>query len=136
MTDTYTLHPHPPAPDEYRRLRAVSGLSPKSAEMAARGLPNSICGVTVLHEGRAVGMGRVIGDGGTSYQIVDIAVAPAHHRRGLGRRIMAALMERLAEIGPPGAYVSLIADRPADQLYAQFGFEDTAPASIGMARYL
>ena len=34
---------------------------------------------------------------------------------------------------PKGAYVSLIADTPADQLYAQFGFVPTAPRSLGMA---
>lgn len=34
---------------------------------------------------------------------------------------------------PDSAYVSLIADGPAHMLYSQFGFEPTAPASIGMA---
>ena len=35
---------------------------------------------------------------------------------------------------PPSAYVSLLADGEAHRLYAQFGFEPTAPASIGMYR--
>lgn len=39
-------------------------------------------------------MGRIIGDGGTAFQIVDVCVHPAHQGRGLGKRIMAALTER------------------------------------------
>jgi hypothetical protein len=31
-------------------------------------------------------------------------------------------------------YVSLIADGVANRLYAQYGFEPTAPKSIGMAQ--
>ena len=47
---------------------------------------------------------------------------------------MAALVQRLAEAAPEGAYVSLIADGDARHLYAQYGFEPVMPASIGMAR--
>ncbi|MFN7125708.1 MAG: GNAT family N-acetyltransferase, partial [Allorhizobium sp.] len=35
---------------------------------------------------------------------------------------------------PKSAYVSLIADVPANRLYSQFGFDETAPRSVGMAR--
>lgn len=78
-------------------------------------------------------MGRIIGDGGTAFQIVDIALDPSHQGKGLGKQIMAALMARLKTEAPEGAYVSLIADGDARHLYAQFGFEPVMPASIGMA---
>lgn len=77
-------------------------------------------------------MGRIIGDGGCFFQITDIAVDPVHQGRGLGKAIMAALMEHVATL-PASAYISLIADRPADSLYAQYGFRDVGPASVGMA---
>jgi ribosomal protein S18 acetylase RimI-like enzyme len=80
-------------------------------------------------------MGRVVGDG-LFYQIVDIAVDPAHQGRGLGKAIMAGLMRELARIAPAEAYVSLIADGEANRLYAQYGFVPTAPASIGMAQWI
>jgi GNAT superfamily N-acetyltransferase len=79
-------------------------------------------------------MGRVIGDGGLFFEIVDIAVVPAHQRRGLGKRIMAALTAHLETHAPPSAHVMLLADGEAHRLYAQFGFQATAPASIGMER--
>lgn len=132
MTDTYTLDPRAPAVADYMRLRAAAGMSARSVEGAAIGLPNSWFGVTVLHQGRAVGMGRIIGDGGTAFQIVDIVVEPDHQKRGLGKRIMTALMERLIAEAPANAYVSLIADGDAQYLYAKYGFALTAPESVGM----
>lgn len=132
MTDGYSLVPEIPAVDDYLRLRVVAGLSPKTIEGARIGLPNSWFGVTLKFEGKAVGMGRVIGDGGTAFQIVDIAVEPEHQGKGLGKRIMAALMDKLHSDAPAGAYVSLIADGDAKHLYAKYGFEPVMPASIGM----
>ena len=95
-------------------------------------LPRTLFAVVIEDAGRAIGMGRLIGDGGCFFQIVDIAVDPDHQGRGLGKRIMAALMDHVATL-PKGAYVSLIADTPADRLYAQLGFVPTAPRSVGMA---
>jgi len=133
MTDAYSLVAEIPAVDDYLRLRVVAGLSPKTIEGASIGLPNSWFAVTLKFEDKAVGMGRVIGDGGTAFQIVDIAVEPEHQGKGLGKRFMAALIEKLHNDAPAGAYVSLIADGDAKHLYAKYGFEPVMPASIGMA---
>ena len=132
LADGYELIEQTPPIDDYRRLRVVAGLSPKSEAAALRGLPNTWFAVVVRKDGEAVGMGRIIGDGGLFFQIVDMAVEPVHQGRGLGKAIMAALVERL-RTGARGAYVSLIADGEAHRLYAQYGFEPTAPVSIGMA---
>ena len=134
MTEDYRVVPEVPAIDDYLRLRVAAGLSAKKREGATIGLPNTWFGVTLMFQDQAIGMGRIIGDGGTAFQIVDIAIEPAHQRKGLGKRIMAALMEQLATTAPEGAYVSLIADGDAQFLYAQYGFEAVMPASIGMAR--
>lgn len=133
LPDGYSLHVETPAADDYLRLRVQAGLSPKSVEGATLGLPNTIHGVVVRHDGRVVGMGRVVGDGGLFYQIVDIAVEPAHQGLGLGKAIVGALVEPLRSTAPDGAYVSLMADGEAHRLYAQFGFAPTAPRSVGMA---
>lgn len=124
-----------PPVDDYLRLRRSAGLTPRSVAAAEAGLPNTVIGVVVTHEDRAIGMGRVNGDG-LFYQVVDIAVEPAHQGKGVGKMIMARLMEELRRIAPAEAYVSLIADGKANELYAQFGFAATAPASFGMAQWL
>jgi len=133
MEDGYNLVVGIPSVEDYCRLRVSAGLSPKSKEAAAAGLPNTLFGVLVLKEDRVIGMGRVIGDGALFYQVVDIAVEPEHQRRGLGKAIVSEIVDHLKKSAPAGAHVSLIADGLAQHLYAQFGFKPTAPDSIGMA---
>ncbi|MCV2351555.1 GNAT family N-acetyltransferase [Paucibacter sp. Y2R2-4] len=122
-----------PSVQSYQALRVGAGLSAKSTEAAEKGLPNSLFAVQVLYQGEPIGMGRVIGDGGTAFQVVDIAVLPEHQGKGLGKLIMQEISTYLEENAPATGYVSLIADGPAKDLYAKFGFVATAPASIGMA---
>ncbi|MHC1481219.1 GNAT family N-acetyltransferase [Frateuria aurantia] len=131
----YILASEIPAAEDYLRLRHVAGLSPRSEAAARAGLPNTVVGVVVRCQDEVVGMGRAVGDG-LFYQLVDIAVQPEHQGRGLGKAIVGQLMQGLRALAPAEAYVSLIADGKAHQLYAQFGFEMTAPASVGMAQWI
>jgi GNAT superfamily N-acetyltransferase len=130
--EEYVLIERFPDIEDYRRLRQTAGLSPRSAEAAARGLVNTLFGVSVMHEARAIGMGRIIGDGGCFFVVVDIAVEPAHQKRGLGKRIVQALDAWLRANALESSNVSLFADGDAKYLYAQFGFVETGPASVGM----
>ncbi|GLF97456.1 GNAT family N-acetyltransferase [Streptomyces yaizuensis] len=135
LKDPYELRVGVPSVEDYRRLRTTAGLSDKAPEAVRIALPGTWFGVVLHHGGRPVGMGRIIGDGGTAFQVVDICVEPAHQGKGLGRRIMAALTGELERRAPATAYVSLIADGPARFLYEKFGFADTAThGSIGMYR--
>ncbi|MBK1969467.1 MULTISPECIES: GNAT family N-acetyltransferase [Brevundimonas] len=137
MSPDYRIAARTPAIDDYRRLRTISGLTPRSAEAAAAGLPNTVFAVVIENQAdETVGMGRVIGDNGLFFQIVDIAGDPAHQGRGLGKAIMKALVDHLRATVPAEAYISLIADGEAHRLYAQYGFQPTAPNSIGMALFL
>jgi GNAT superfamily N-acetyltransferase len=136
LTGGYEVVVRRPTADELVTLRTLAGLTPKSREAAERGIAGTLFGVVVTHRGETVGMGRVVGDGGTVYQIVDMAVLPEHQRRGLGKQIMTTLMDWLHREAPQTAYVSLIADGPAKHLYAKFGFRDVSPDSIGMGLFL
>lgn len=133
-TDPYAIREELPDPETFAALREAAGMPPRSLEGIERGLPNSIYGVIAVHEPSAevVGMGRIVGDGGTVYQISDMAVHPDHQGRGLGTQIMAHLEAYLEAEAPPRAYVNLVAD--VDGFYERFGFEETRPASKGMYR--
>jgi GNAT superfamily N-acetyltransferase len=132
-SSVYCLLLNPPDVDTYCLLREKSGLSAKTRQAAARGLGNSLFGVQALCDEQAVGMGRVIGDGGCFFQVVDIAVLPDHRGKGLAKQMMSEIMRYLAEHVPASGYVCLIADGQAHGLYAQFGFVATAPRSVAMA---
>ena len=129
----YTTRLAIPSIATYQQLRVAAGMSAKSTDAAAKGLPNSLFAVQVLLGDAVVGMGRIIGDGGCFFQVTDIAVLPAHQGKGLGKRIMREIMQFIETDVPPSAYVSLIAAGQAQELYAQFGFKHTAPVSVGMA---
>lgn len=131
--DQFTIELATPSVETYRRLRSAARLSAKTEEAAILGLKGTLFAVQVLFENEPIGMGRVIGDGGCFYQIVDIAVLPEHQGKGIGKEIMKAIMKFIGTSVPESAYVSLIADGKAQDLYAQFGFKHTAPASVGMA---
>jgi ribosomal protein S18 acetylase RimI-like enzyme len=122
-----------PKPDEYILLRLAAGLSEKTPEAAQLGLPRTLFGVCIRDDGKLVGMGRVIGDGGCNFEVVDVAVHPEYQRQGIGSRVMQSIMNYLQENAPSSAYVSLIADGGAPRLYEKFGFKLTAPHSVGMA---
>jgi len=79
---------------------------------------------------RTVAMARIVGDGGTAFLIVDVAVEEAHQGKGLGTATVDALMDWLCEHAPPGGFVYLLAD--VDGFYERWGFEHSAPASKGM----
>ncbi|WP_110643773.1 GNAT family N-acetyltransferase [Salinicola sp. CPA57] len=137
--NAYRLIFEPPDAETYMRLRREAGMNARSAAGAALGLPNSLFAVQIVHqlEGKSetVGMGRIVGDGGCFYQVVDIAVQPAHQGRGLGKRIMSEIRAYILREAPENAFVSLLADGEAHRLYAQFGFKPTSPHAIGMAWY-
>jgi ribosomal protein S18 acetylase RimI-like enzyme len=116
--------------EDFMHLREVAGLSPRPLSAVANALQNSLYAVQVRHESTVVGMGRIVGDGGLNFDVVDIAVAPEHQGFGLGRMIMEALMTHLNATAAPGAYITLMADVPA--LYEKFGFAYASPASEGM----
>ena len=129
----YEVKAQTPSVKDYIRIRLAAGLSEKTKEAAEIGLKNSLFSVVVFDDSEPVGLGRVVGDGGCFFEIVDIAVVPEYQGQGLGRRIMEALMEYVYQHAPKSAYVSLIADHGTPAFYEQFGFKRLEmPKSAGM----
>ena len=127
----YELRTTTPSVDDFLRLRREAGMSDRSRESIARGLPNTTFGVHVVETGgAAVGMARIVGDGGSVFHVSDMAVAESHQGRGIGTAMMDALVAWLRENAPGGTYVDLLAD--VDGFYERWGFERTAPASRAM----
>ena len=118
--------------DNFLRLRQITGLSPRSRKAAEIGLPNSLFAITIFNEATPIGMGRVVGDGGLNFEIVDVAVVPKYQGQGLGRMIMTQIMDFLNENTPESCYISLIADVSA--LYEKFGFKKVTGEGMGLRK--
>jgi GNAT superfamily N-acetyltransferase len=129
----YSLVEGSPAVVDYLALRARAGLSPRTTAQGEAAVRGSWAAVRVIApDGATVGMGRVIGDGGWYFHIVDMAVLPEHQRRGLGDAVLTWLLDEIRMQAPPDPYITLLADEPGRRLYARHGFVPTAPQSIGM----
>lgn len=128
----YTLVVRNPTVEEYCRLRAGAGLSPRKETIVRAALPNTLFSVVIERHGEAVGMGRVVGDGGTVFQVADIAVLREHQKRGLGKRILDAIDVWLRQNAGRGAFINLFADRGVAPLYARYGFHARDPEEPGM----
>ncbi len=129
----YRLVERSPSVEDYNRTRIAAGLSERDPGAAEVDLPNTLFGVCVESDGRVVGIGRIIGDGGLFFQVVDVAILPEHQGEGLGARIMYALMSWLRNNAPTDAYVQLIAEEGAVRFYEIYGFRVRTPEGSGMS---
>lgn len=129
---TPTLIEAVPEIDTYRRLRREAGMTDRAPPAAAAGLAGSRYSVIAFVDESAVGMARVIGDGGCFFQICDVAVVAARQRCGIGHALMARVTQWLDNNAGESAFVSLMADGDSHHLYARHGFEFSAPGAQGM----
>lgn len=134
----YRLLSGSPPVNDYMRIRADAGLTPRTEEQTVLALPGSwaACHAVDTATGETVGMGRLIGDGGWYFHVVDMAVLPSHQRRGIGNWVLTWLLDQIRQAAPPDAFVSLMADPPGRRLYASHGFTERRDLSIGMAMWL
>ena len=94
-------------------------------EQMKRGLANSLLTISVSRDGKTVGMGRLIGDGGMYYTIVDVVVRPEHQGKGIGSRIIDLILEYVGDQTPSGgrSSIQLIAERGKEEFYLKKGFK-------------
>lgn len=94
-------------------------------EQMKRGLANSLLTISVSRDGKTVGMGRLIGDGGMYYTIVDVVVRPEHQGKGIGSRIIDMILEYVGGQTPPGgrSSIQLIAEKGKEEFYLKKGFK-------------
>ena len=131
--NAYGLVERTPSVEDYNRLRVAAGLNRRDPVAAEAGLPNTLFGVCVESGGRVVGIGRIIGDGGLFFQVVDVAVVPEHQGEGLGAMVMDALLSWLRDNASPNAYVQLVAEEGTTGFYERYGFKVRTPESSGIS---
>ena len=115
MTVEYTVIEKVPSAEAFCHLRVAAGMSPRPLEGARAGLPHSCYGVHILWQETPIAMGRIVGDGAINFDIVDVAVDPAHQGKGLGRLVMEKLVAWLDANAFDGACVTLRKRSPGER---------------------
>jgi ribosomal protein S18 acetylase RimI-like enzyme len=136
VADEYTLSERAPTLDEYRRLCDAVGWGTVEPAALEIGLRHSLFAVCVLHQGEVIGCGRIVGDGGMYFYIQDIVVLPEFQGRGIGRRIMGAVMGYLQAHARAGAFIGLMAARGASGFYEKYGFVQRPTEQYGPGMFL
>lgn len=125
MPTDVTLEDRLPTPSEHRRLaEAVGWAHAFDWPSQPASLAGSTLGVVaVTADGEAVGMARVVGDGVKYFMVQDVVVLPDHQGRGIGRALLARVLDLIARRAPAPAFVTLFATAEGSALYRAAGFE-------------
>jgi GNAT superfamily N-acetyltransferase len=100
-------------------------------EVVERALRNSLCFGLYLQD-QQIGFARVVTDGATFGYLADVFIVAGHRGRGLGKRLIAAVM---AHPQLQGLRRFMLATRDAHGLYRQFGFTELKNPQVLMERH-
>jgi GNAT superfamily N-acetyltransferase len=126
-----------PTVEEYQALvRAVGWAATNPLDRAANSLAGVRSGVIARDGDRVVGAGLVIGDGTTFAYLKDIMVHPDWQGRGIGTRIVGALLAEIRENADDPMLVALFTGRRLAPFYEQFGFLGPEEALYGMSMHI
>jgi GNAT superfamily N-acetyltransferase len=103
---------------ELSALYKVAPLGNKPPEILKTSFSNSRYRCFVYDGGTLVGVGRALADGADCSYICDIAVLPSHQGTGLGKQIVA----RLVELSRGHRKIILYAVPGKEPFYRKFGF--------------
>ena len=104
--------------DELSALYRAAPLGDKPPEALRTVFSHSMFKCFVYDDGRLVGVGRALADGADCSYLCDIAVLPSHQGTGLGKAIVAHLVER----SHGHKKIILYAVPGKEAFYRKFGF--------------
>jgi ribosomal protein S18 acetylase RimI-like enzyme len=112
-----------PTPEELQGLfRAVGWSKDGRTYRTAKGLAGARFGVVAIGDEGVVGSGMVLGDGVGFAYLKDIVVRPEWQCRGIGTRIVHALLAILRRSDPQGMLVTLFTGQHLAEFYERAGF--------------
>lgn len=113
-------------PELFLDLYTSVGWEPPGIPQVREALKNTMATFTAYENDNAVGMARLIGDGGMSFYIKDFVVIPAYQSQGIGAILMESMEKYIKEKIEPNWAVSLelISTKEAVGFYKKNGFEE------------
>ena len=121
--------------EEYMSLRKMVGWVQFPLEEAQICIDNAYMVLCVRDDDKAIGVVRLLWDGGYIAFLSDVRVDPEYQGQGIGRKLVESCIERLKKDMKPGYKVKLTLNsaKGKEPFYEKFGFrvrpnEDAGPA--------
>ena len=122
-------------PEEYMELRKKVGWMQFPLEEAKNCIENAYMVICVRDEDRAIGVVRLLWDGGYVAFLSDVLVDPAYQGQGIGRKLVETVIQRIRSEMKPGYKVKLTlnSSKGKEPFYAKFGFRERPNEDAGAA---
>jgi len=111
-----------PTAAEYIALRARAAWGRVDEEIAVRTIRAAAFTVCLRHNGRLVGLARVMGDGVLYFFLAEVIVDAGFRGSGHGDRLMRTVTAYFDRSARPGATIVLIPLNGREFFYEKFGF--------------
>ncbi|MBR4161948.1 MAG: GNAT family N-acetyltransferase [Solobacterium sp.] len=113
------------SPEEYLELRRKAGWIELPIEQAKAGIKNAYMVQCVRDGEKAIGMARLLWDGGYIAFLSDVIVDAEYQGRGIGRRLVESCIQKLKDDMKPGykVKITLSSAKGKEAFYEKFGFE-------------
>jgi GNAT superfamily N-acetyltransferase len=127
-------------PEEYMDLRKMVGWMEFPLEEAKNCVENAYMVICVRDDEKAIGVVRLLWDGGYVAFLSDVIVAPEYQRHGIGKTLVEAVIKRIKDDMKPGYKVKLNLNsaKGKEPFYEKLGFKErpNEDAGAGMDQWL
>lgn len=119
--------------EEYMELRRRVGWCEFPLEEAQAGLDNSYMITCAKDEEKAIGVVRLLWDGGYIAFLSDVIVDPDYQGQGIGKKLVESVIQRVKADMKPGYKVKmcLMAAKGKEPFYEKFGFSERPNENLG-----
>ena len=119
--------------EEYMELRRRVGWCEFPLEEAQAGIDNSYMITCARDEEKAIGVVRLLWDGGYIAFLSDVIVDPDYQGQGIGKKLVESVIQRVKADMKPGYKVKmcLMAAKGKEPFYEKFGLSERPNENLG-----
>lgn len=112
-------------PQDFVRLRVLTGFADIPIEHAKRALDGGLINVSAKYGDRLIGMGRMVGDGAMYWYLQEIIVLPEYQKQGVGTKIVNHLVDYAVSHSTTGKLTTIggVSAKGKEEFYRKLGFE-------------
>ncbi len=112
-------------PQDFVRLRVLTGFADIPIEHAKRALDGGLINVSAIYGDQLIGMGRMVGDGAMYWYLQEIIVLPEFQKQGVGAKIVNHLVDYAVSHSTTGKFTTIggVSAKGKEDFYRKLGFE-------------